>query len=54
MTFVSVPSSSMLKTVSRPYSEFFTGTPSGVGPVARGDNLVAEIEGEVVLDFFAR
>jgi len=32
----------------------FTGTPSGVGPVRRGDNLVAEIEGEVVLDFFAR
>jgi fumarylpyruvate hydrolase len=32
----------------------FTGTPSGVGPVMRGDNLVAEIEGEVVLDFFAR
>jgi 2-keto-4-pentenoate hydratase/2-oxohepta-3-ene-1,7-dioic acid hydratase in catechol pathway len=32
----------------------FTGTPSGVGPVRRGDNLVARLEGETVLDFFAR
>lgn len=32
----------------------FTGTPSGVGPVSRGDNLVAVLEGETVLDFFAR
>lgn len=32
----------------------FTGTPSGVGPVRRGDNLVARLDGEVVLDFFAR
>ncbi len=32
----------------------FTGTPSGVGPVHKGDNLVASLEGETVLDFFAR
>ena len=32
----------------------FTGTPSGVGPVNSGDNLVARLEGETVLDFFAR
>ena len=32
----------------------FTGTPSGVGPVSKGDNLVARIEDETVLDFFAR
>ena len=32
----------------------FTGTPSGVGPVFKGDNLVARLEGETVLDFFAR
>jgi len=32
----------------------FTGTPSGVGPVKKGDNLVAWIEGEKVLDFFVR
>jgi len=32
----------------------FTGTPSGVGPVRSGDNLVARLEGETVLDFFAR
>jgi len=32
----------------------FTGTPSGVGPVSRGDNLVARLEGTTVLDFFAR
>lgn len=32
----------------------FTGTPSGVGPVFKGDNLVARLEGETVIDFFAR
>jgi len=32
----------------------FTGTPSGVGPVEKGDNLVARLEDETVLDFFAR
>ncbi len=32
----------------------FTGTPSGVGPVKRGDNLVASLEGETVLDFFVK
>lgn len=32
----------------------FTGTPSGVGPVRRGDNLVARLAGETVLDFFVR
>lgn len=32
----------------------FTGTPSGVGPVNSGDNLIARLEGEMVLDFFAR
>jgi len=32
----------------------FTGTPSGVGPVSQGDNLVARLEGETVLDFFVR
>ena len=32
----------------------FTGTPSGVGPVRRGDNLVARLAGEVVLDFFVK
>lgn len=32
----------------------FTGTPSGVGPVRRGDNLVACLENEKVLDFFVR
>jgi 2-keto-4-pentenoate hydratase/2-oxohepta-3-ene-1,7-dioic acid hydratase in catechol pathway len=32
----------------------FTGTPSGVGPVKKGDNLVARIGGETVLDFFVR
>jgi 2-keto-4-pentenoate hydratase/2-oxohepta-3-ene-1,7-dioic acid hydratase in catechol pathway len=32
----------------------FTGTPSGVGPVSKGDNLVARLEDETVLDFFAR
>lgn len=29
----------------------FTGTPAGVGPVKRGDRLVAGIGGEVLLDF---
>jgi 2-keto-4-pentenoate hydratase/2-oxohepta-3-ene-1,7-dioic acid hydratase in catechol pathway len=32
----------------------FTGTPSGVGTVRRGDNLVARMAGESVLDFFVR
>jgi 2-keto-4-pentenoate hydratase/2-oxohepta-3-ene-1,7-dioic acid hydratase in catechol pathway len=32
----------------------FTGTPSGVGPVRKGDNLVARLAGETVLDFFVR
>ena len=32
----------------------FTGTPSGVGPVKKGDNLVAHLEGKKVLDFYAR
>lgn len=32
----------------------FTGTPSGVGPVKKGDNLVAYLQGEKVLDFFVR
>lgn len=32
----------------------FTGTPSGVGPVMKGDNLVARIEDETVLDFYVR
>jgi len=32
----------------------FTGTPSGVGPVHKGDNLTARLEDEKVLDFFAR
>jgi len=32
----------------------FTGTPSGVGPVHKNDNLVASLGGETVLDFFAR
>ncbi|MFO7617063.1 MAG: fumarylacetoacetate hydrolase family protein [Bacteroidales bacterium] len=29
----------------------FTGTPAGVGPVSRGDRLVAGIGGQVLLDF---
>jgi 2-keto-4-pentenoate hydratase/2-oxohepta-3-ene-1,7-dioic acid hydratase in catechol pathway len=29
----------------------FTGTPAGVGPVKPGDHLVANIEGNVLLDF---
>lgn len=32
----------------------FTGTPPGVGPVKKGDNLVAWIGDEKVLDFFVR
>jgi fumarylpyruvate hydrolase len=32
----------------------FTGTPSGVGPVKRDDNLVACLEEERVLDFYVR
>ena len=32
----------------------FTGTPSGVGPVHQGDNLIARLGGEKVLDFFVR
>ncbi|HWR74977.1 MAG TPA: fumarylacetoacetate hydrolase family protein [Bacteroidales bacterium] len=32
----------------------FTGTPSGVGPVKKDDNLTAYLEEEKVLDFFAR
>jgi len=32
----------------------FTGTPSGVGPVEKGDNLTARLADETVLDFFAR
>jgi len=32
----------------------FTGTPPGVGPVKKGDNLKAWIEKELVLDFFVR
>ena len=32
----------------------FTGTPSGVGPVKKGDHLVARLAGETVLDFDVR
>ncbi len=32
----------------------FTGTPTGVGPVSKGDNLKAWIGDEPVLDFFVR
>ncbi len=32
----------------------FTGTPPGVGPVKKGDNLTAWIGKEQVLDFFVR
>ncbi|MFN8241683.1 MAG: fumarylacetoacetate hydrolase family protein [Bacteroidales bacterium] len=32
----------------------FTGTPSGVGPLHRGDNLVATLEDKTVLDFMIR
>jgi 2-keto-4-pentenoate hydratase/2-oxohepta-3-ene-1,7-dioic acid hydratase in catechol pathway len=50
---------SIISYVSRYYTLktgdlIFTGTPSGVGPVHKGDNLVARLEEETVLDFFAR
>ncbi len=50
---------SIISYVSRYYTLktgdlIFTGTPSGVGPVHKGDNLVARLGGETVLDFFAR
>jgi acylpyruvate hydrolase len=32
----------------------FTGTPPGVGPVSKGDNLVAWLGDEQVLDFYVR
>jgi 2-keto-4-pentenoate hydratase/2-oxohepta-3-ene-1,7-dioic acid hydratase in catechol pathway len=32
----------------------FTGTPPGVGPVSKGDNLVAWLGNEKVLDFYVR
>ena len=32
----------------------FTGTPAGVGPVARGDVLRATLEGEELLNFEIR
>jgi 2-keto-4-pentenoate hydratase/2-oxohepta-3-ene-1,7-dioic acid hydratase in catechol pathway len=32
----------------------YTGTPEGVGPVKIGDHLVAELEGEKLLDFHVR
>ena len=32
----------------------YTGTPVGVGPVARGQNLVAKLEGHTLLDFDIR
>ena len=32
----------------------FTGTPSGVGPLHKGDNLVASLEDKTVLDFMIR
>lgn len=32
----------------------YTGTPEGVGPVKIGDNLVAELEGEKMMDFSVR
>ncbi len=32
----------------------FTGTPPGVGPVSKGDNLVAWLGEEKVLDFYVR
>jgi 2-keto-4-pentenoate hydratase/2-oxohepta-3-ene-1,7-dioic acid hydratase in catechol pathway len=50
---------SIISYVSRYYTLktgdlIFTGTPSGVGPVHKGDNLVARLGQETVLDFFAR
>ncbi|MDE5852142.1 MAG: fumarylacetoacetate hydrolase family protein, partial [Alistipes sp.] len=32
----------------------YTGTPAGVGPVQRGDNLCATLEGRKLLDFDIR
>ena len=32
----------------------FTGTPEGVGPVKIGDHLVADLEGEKLLDFYVK
>jgi len=32
----------------------YTGTPEGVGPVKIGDHLVADLEGEKLLDFHVR
>ena len=32
----------------------YTGTPEGVGPVKIGDHLVAELEGEKMLDFHVK
>ncbi|MDM8159514.1 fumarylacetoacetate hydrolase family protein [Labilibaculum sp. K2S] len=32
----------------------YTGTPEGVGPVAIGDHLIAELEGERMMDFSIR
>ncbi len=51
--------SDIISYVSRYYTlktgdMIFTGTPSGVGPVHKGDNLVARLGTETVLDFFVR
>ena len=51
--------SAIIEFVSRFYTLktgdlIFTGTPPGVGPVKKGDNLVAWIGNEKVLDFFVR
>lgn len=32
----------------------YTGTPEGVGPVKIGDHLIAELEGEKLMDFFVK
>ncbi|BAX81029.1 fumarylacetoacetate hydrolase family protein [Labilibaculum antarcticum] len=32
----------------------YTGTPEGVGPVKIGDHLVAELEGQKMMDFYVR
>ncbi len=32
----------------------FTGTPSGVGPLKKGDNLIAFLENDQLLDFMIR